>query len=222
MRICHISDTHGTFPDLDNRFDIVVHSGDFFPNSYAIMRGDKVQEAVFQKLWLEENISKIQDMLGNKPMLFVLGNHDFIGPSIMEMILQSAGINAISISEKPVLFDQTYFYGFPYVPFINGGWNYEAHIPEMQIEVDKMASVINSNYIDVLVCHSAIHKCLDLSWGNESLGSTVIANMLDYKIDKDMMPSYYLHGHIHEASGVSYRKNMIVSNAATKQQIIEV
>lgn len=222
MRICHISDTHGIFPDLNGRFDIIVHSGDFFPNSQAIINGNKIEESIFQKKWLEEKIDNIQDMVSNKPLLFILGNHDFIDPNIMELILQSAGINAISISEKPVLFNQVCFYGFPYIPYIKGVWNYELSVPEMQIKVNEMANVINANYIDVLVCHSSIYKCLDLSWGNVSLGSTVIANMLDYKIDKDMMPSYYLHGHIHEATGISYRNDMVISNAATIQQIIEV
>ena len=47
MKICHISDTHGTFPNLHGNFDIIVHSGDLFPNSYNLP--NKQKEAEYQK-----------------------------------------------------------------------------------------------------------------------------------------------------------------------------
>jgi 3',5'-cyclic AMP phosphodiesterase CpdA len=41
MRVCHISDTHGGFPKLSGRYDLVIHSGDFFPNSIAVTIGNE-------------------------------------------------------------------------------------------------------------------------------------------------------------------------------------
>ena len=220
MRICHISDTHGEFPILNNKFDVIVHSGDFFPNSPAILFGSSGQEAEFQKDWLTKRIPDLKDMVGNYPFLFTLGNHDFLSSEIVEQLLQQAGIKAFSLNNKHVTIDSINLYGFPYIPYISGKWNYELMLPEMQIQVDKMTEQLNSVQTHVLVCHAPIYKTLDLAFSNNNFGSTVIANMLDYSISQNKMPVAYLHGHIHEAAGISIRNNLLVSNAATTQQII--
>jgi hypothetical protein len=46
LRLLHISDTHGRFPDLYGRFDAVLHTGDFFPNSMAQYNGDKKSRSI--------------------------------------------------------------------------------------------------------------------------------------------------------------------------------
>lgn len=223
MRICHVSDTHGGFPRLHGKYDAVVHSGDFFPNSHHVMTGNKVQEAVFQMKWLEDHVTDLKQQLQGHTMLFVLGNHDFLNPDMMSQFLNSEGVAAVNLTDQRVNHMGVNFYGFPYVPSIGGNiWNYERELPEMQVEVDKMVDAINATYTDVIVAHAPIHKCLDLSYGNMILGSSVIANALDYKINKDMMPTTYLHGHIHEANGLTVRNGMLVSNAATTYQIVEV
>lgn len=223
MRLCHVSDTHGGFPRLHGRYDAVVHSGDFFPNSHHVMTGNKVQEAVFQMNWLESHVSDMKQQLQGHPYLFVLGNHDFLNPDMVEHFLNSEGVKAINLTDKVVTHGGVNFYGFPYVPAIGGNtWNYEREIPEMQVDVDRMVEVLNKTYVDVVVAHAPIHKCLDLSYSNQVLGSTVIANALDYKLNKEMQPMCYLHGHIHEAHGLSMRNGMLVSNAAVTYQIIEV
>lgn len=223
MRLCHVSDTHGGFPRLHGRYDAVVHTGDFFPNSHHVMTGNKVREAVFQMKWLEDHVSDLKQQLQGHPYLFVLGNHDFVNPQMVEQFLNSEGVKAIDLTEKVVTHQGVNFYGFPYVPAIGGNtWNYEKEIPEMQVEVDKMVEVLNNTYVDVLACHAPLHKCLDLSYANLILGSTVIANALDYKLKEGMSPTNYLCGHIHEAHGLTLRNGMLVSNAAITYQIIEV
>lgn len=223
MRLMHISDTHGGFPRLYGKFDCVVHSGDFFPNSHHVRIGEKVKEADFQMQWLKDNVKDLKLQLQGHPFIFVLGNHDFLDPKIMEQFLISEGINAINISEKQVKINEVVFYGFPFIPEIGGNmWNYEKSVPEMQLLADDMFDAINKNNTDVLVCHAPMHNCLDLSYGNELLGSTVLANYMAYKVKPDMMPSAYLCGHIHEAHGLTIRNGMLVSNAATTQSIIEV
>lgn len=223
MRLCHVSDTHGGFPRLHGKYDGVIHTGDFFPNSQHVMTGNKVQEAVYQMEWLKSNVSNLKAQLQGHPFFFVLGNHDFASPEMIESFLKSEGVKAFNLVDKKVFYEGVNFYGFPYVPAIGGNvWNYEREIPEMQVEVDKMVQVLNESYVDVLACHAPIHKSLDLSYGNQILGSTVIANALDYKVSKDMQPSFYLCGHIHESHGITVRNGMVVSNAATTYQILEV
>jgi Icc-related predicted phosphoesterase len=223
LRLCHVSDTHGGFPRLHGKYDAVIHTGDFCPNSHNVMIGNKIAEAQYQFQWLESKIADLKQQLQGHTFLFVLGNHDFLSPDMMEQLLISKGVKAINLTDKIVTHEGVNFYGFPYVPAIGGNrWNYEREIPEMQVEVDKMVSVLNSTYVDVLACHAPIYKSLDLSYANEILGSTIIANALDYKLDKTMQPDFYLHGHIHESHGLSIRNGMVVSNAATTYQILEI
>lgn len=222
MRIMHISDTHGQFPRLYGRFDVIVHTGDLFPNSHHVSNRDKTKEMLFQHQWLKDSIPEFRKWLGGHPFLYVPGNHDFLPSVTMEFDLRNENIEAFDLTDRVLPFQGVNFFGFPYVPYISGMWNYEREIPEMQTEVEKMVKACNDQYIDVLACHAPIYKCLDLSLGNEILGSTVIADALDYKISKDMQPAHYLCGHIHEAHGMSVRNGMLISNAATTEHIVEV
>jgi Icc-related predicted phosphoesterase len=222
LRILHLSDTHGHLPRLYGRFDVVLHTGDLFPNSHHVMTGDKNREMAFQLQWLRDEMPNFKKQLNGHPFIYVPGNHDMCHSALMEFELRQEDIEAFDITDKIFSFQDVKFFGFPYVPYISGIWNYEREIPEMQQEVKKLVTACNAEYIDVLACHAPIHKCLDLSMGNEILGSTVIADALDYKISEGMQPSHYLCGHIHEAHGMALRNGMLVSNAATTQQIIEV
>jgi len=223
MRLCHVSDTHGGFPRLFGRYDAVLHTGDFFPNSQWVRVGDKVKEAEYQLQWLKDNISNLKQQLQGHPYFFILGNHDFVSPEKVEEVLLDTGVLAFNLTDKFVLYNGVTFYGFPYIPAIGGNhWNYEREIPEMQVEVDKMVGVLNLNQIDVLACHAPISNCLDLSLSNQVLGSGVIAHALNYKIKTEMLPKYYCHGHIHEANGLTTRNGILISNAATTFHIIEV
>lgn len=220
-RICHVSDTHGGFPRLHGRYNVVVHTGDFFPNSANLGLG-KNAEAAWQLGWLRSNIDNMKLWLNSHEFLYLPGNHDFMPAEMMEFELQSAGIQAYCLANRLLTREGITYYGFPYVPTIDGSWNYERDIPEMQIECDKMAKALNETYVDVLCCHAPPYGVLDLTYGNEVIGSTVIANTLDYKISKDMLPPLLLCGHVHEANGLRMRNGQLVSNAATTYQIIEI
>lgn len=222
MRLCHISDTHGQFPALFGRFDAVIHTGDLFPNSHHCMNGNKTQEMAFQLQWLRDALPDIKKWLRGHPLLYVPGNHDFLASACMEFELRSIGIEAFDLTDRLLHFKGVDFYGFPYVPAINGMWNYERELPEMQKEVDKMVEVVNNNPVQVLACHAPPYKMLDLTMGNEVVGCQAMATALDYKIKKEMLPSYFLCGHIHEANGMAERNGIMVSNAATTRHIIEV
>jgi len=223
LRACHISDTHGGLPKLSGRYDIVVHSGDILPNSYAVMNRNITQEIAFQLDWLTQNLINFKKWLQGTTFLFIPGNHDFLHPDIIERTLNSEGIKAINLSNKRVMYEDVSFYGFPYVPEIGGNmWNYEKELPEMDIEVGKMLDVINKDYTDVIVAHSPLYQTLDLTKGNDCIGSTVLTNALDYKVKKEMLPTVICHGHIHESCGVAIRNSILISNAATTQHIIQI
>lgn len=199
---------------------MVVHTGDFFPNSVAVFSGNKTQEMIFQENWLESQASAIKEWLRGYPFLFVLGNHDFLHPERMEQLLNLYGIKATSLHEKIVTHESVNFYGFPYVPYINGMWNYECDEEMMRDHLEDMTEALNKTYVDVVAAHAPLHGKLD--WYKGPLGSSCIANAFDYQIARDMMPLNYLHGHIHESNGVTLRNGMLISNAAVSQNIIEV
>ena len=233
LRCCHVSDSHGYFPKLTGAFDVVVHSGDLFPNKphdYNSRMGDlhsnqssnSVKEMAFQMDWLGNNISMLKKWLQGRDLLFILGNHDFVHNALVEQVLNSEGIKAISLHDKVVKYKDVSFYGFPYVPPINGLFAYERELPEMNEEVDKMVEALNQEYVDVLVTHTPLYKVLDLTRGNSAIGSSALSSALDYKINKDMRPSVMCCGHCHESLGVSIYGDILVSNAATTYNIIEL
>jgi Icc-related predicted phosphoesterase len=203
-------------------YDVVVHSGDFFPDP----PGDpqfKSQIGLWQLDWLQANLSTMKQWLNGSPFLFTLGNHDWAYPPVMEKLLNDNGIQAVCLHDRVVDFNSVHFYGFPYVPAINGQYNYEREIPEMRMEVKMMVDKINNaDYVDVMVCHAPPHQNLDLASDNKILGSTVIANALDYEILPEKMPTHYFCGHIHNANGITMRNKILISNAARSKHIIEI
>lgn len=220
-RVCHVSDTHGYFPRLLGKFDFVVHSGDFFPNSQYVW-SNKIKEMEFQYQWLEEKIPVMKEWLQNHPLLYTLGNHDFLNADFMETRLNASGIVAINLADKITMHQGINLYGFPYIPYINGSWNYERTEQDMAPHIDQMCSALNQTFVDILVSHPPPYACLDLANNGELLGSTLLATALDYKIQREMLPTAMMFGHIHEAQGVMIRNGVLCSNAATTQRIVEL
>lgn len=221
LRICHVSDTHGVLPVLYGRFDCVVHSGDFFPNSEYVFES-KHSEMVFQLEWLRNCAPIIKEWLQGRPLFLTFGNHDFLDANLIIEVLVKYGVNAHLLHDQYVEFKGFTFYGFPYVPFISGKWNYERELPEMQIEVDRMVNDLNKRKADILVCHSPLYNALDLTIANQKMGSTILSEALSYKINNDNLPSHFLCGHCHEGNGITMRNGILISNAATTQHILEV
>ncbi len=219
MRICHLSDTHAKFPPLKGIFDVVVHSGDWLPDFLAPYEF----RAEAQEGWIIKNIDTIRTWLNNKPFLFSQGNHDFANPDRVEKLLRQAGIQAYNTENKIVsLFDYN-FYGFPWLPYINGNFNYELEEKPMITEINNLADTLNKNYVDVLIAHCPPYKLLaeDLRNGIE-YGNREFRQLLDFKLQKDMMPQLICTGHIHSGSGIKPYKNTLISNAATTQFILEI
>lgn len=223
MRILHWSDNHGHIPSsFHGKYDVNLNTGDFFPNSHWLGQGEIAKEQRFQLQWLRDNVHYLKEKLQGHPFLYIPGNHCMLPANLMEFELQAAGIEAYSLTDRIFTFKGVNFYGHPYVPYIDGGFNYERKLPEMQEEVNKMVTLLNSIYVDVLACHCPPYGCLDLAFTNTRYGCTCLANALDYKISKDMIPQVLLCGHVHDPCAVTMRNGLLVSNAATTQHIIEI
>lgn len=228
--LIHISDNHSTLPKLPGTDEMVVCSGDFFPNS---TRGVVEVEETYQTQWLIENLPAIKKWIGNRTFLFCAGNHDFIDPC---EILQKEGIRAISITNRLKQHNGITFYGFPYIPWIGGEWNYECHVPDMINQVAKLKLAL-SRGVDVLVTHCPPYGILDANfvirddnrlvvprWA-EHCGNRILTNLLSYELDnipKELRPKYLLCGHIHENHGWSEVFGITISQAATKTHLVEI
>lgn len=214
MKIVHVSDNHGSLTMPIDRSelltaDIIVHTGDFMPNR---TRGIRPVEETFQRAWLEENVERIKDYVAGNRVLYVPGNHDYIDPA---PFLQAHGVDVINIADREHVENGVRFYGFPWVPWFCGEWNFEISATEMDLRFRDVPEC------DVLCCHSPIFGVLDRNYEGERCGSTVIRMHLQ---NRGILPRWFLHGHIHECGGSiqAWSRGMTVSNQATTGGIIHV
>lgn len=232
MLILHTSDTHGYFPSIPTEAEVIVHSGDLCPNA---SRGNREIEIPFQLEWLRKNLLTFKDWIGERPFIFCRGNHDFY-PDICK-VLQEANINAIDVTSKKVMIDGITFYGFPFIPYIDGEWNGECTSNEMRREINNLKNVLETS-IDVLVCHCPPYGIADASflirggienstaevvpdWA-EHYGNTHLANLFSYGLDEMYFPKYLLCGHVHTNPCITEYFGITISQAATKTHLVEI
>ncbi len=149
MHLIHISDSHGTFSELPAGGDVIVHSGDMMPNS---TRGDRDVEPAFQARWLHNNAYRFREWLDGRTMLLCRANHDFTAS--VQPIMQGAGVNVVDITNRLYEFGGHTFYGFPYVNYLCGEWNFEVTGGEMANKVNG----IPWGQFDVMVAHSLANR----------------------------------------------------------------
>lgn len=219
MRIMHVSDRHGSFPNLKGYFDVVVDSGDMLPDPPS--KKENLQKA--QLWWLENHLNDFKKWLSGKPFLFTCGNHDWLNAELIEQTLNDNGIQAYCLHDKLVTYNNVNFYGFPYVPPITGEFAYESVYDVMVDRVNALVDTIKKSYIDVVVAHCPPANCLDLDFKqNRRFGNIAMADALNYKLEEELLPCYYLTGHVHSSHGFMTINGMMISNAAMSQHIIEV
>jgi Icc-related predicted phosphoesterase len=230
FNITHTSDTHSCFIRLPNNNNIIVHTGDLLPNE---TRGNIDWEIPFQKEWVGKKINEFKNWIGDRKFLFGLGNHDFIDPT---PILRSAGIDAINITNNHYEYQGVRFYGFPYIPFIAGEWNYECTSEEMTRQIRRLKDAVLQG-VDVLVAHCPPYGILDAEYTmrycntiaipewSRRFGNIHLANFLAYGMDeipKENRPKYLLCGHVHEHHGFADEFGLTISQAATTAHTVEI
>ena len=218
MRILHLSDRHGRFPRLYGSYDVILDTGDIAPNfTYG------ADEPRQQMYWWEDRIDELKKWVQNHPYLFVLGNHDFLQGMEVEALLISNGINAKCLHDQIYTLSGVNFYGFPYVPPINGKYAFETDADEMAGHLEYMGDLLNKTYVDVIAAHCMPHGILDLDFcQNKRFGNSQMTNFLNYQLSKDMMPQLFCGGHIHSSNGLTMLNGVLYSNMATTQTILEL
>jgi Icc-related predicted phosphoesterase len=213
IRVAHASDLHGNILPLKNvdvtKIDAWILSGDFFPN---ITRGNVQTEINFQTDWFRKKRDTIFKALGDKPVINVDGNHDFVSLGELLRVYGYAG-EVHQISEHEILeFHGLKFAGHGYIPWIEGEWRGELRTPEMTKIVDQ---VWDNGFADVLVTHTAPAGILAHIWG-----CNVLANRLTYR---DHSFTHHFFGHIHQHTPQKHTENGTkFYNSATGCQIVEI
>ena len=194
MRVLHLSDTHSHFPDLNlDGVDLIVHSGDLAPN---FCPRDVSKERRLQQDWWGKNVDRFRRWIGDKEFLFCQGNHDFASPTGLFL---SYGLLAKDITHRPVIRKGMWFYGFPDVPFMDYGWNWESPPVDMARSLDQLSNFASDGKDYVLVAHCPPYSFLDTNLYGQHIGNAMLANRLATGFLKP--PKAILCGHVHEEGG---------------------
>ena len=223
MRVIHIGDIHGDLSVFYNACketgDVIVSTGDFFvdaPGKFYPFSKNEVIATHYQEGFFGANKNHIIDAVGDRPFIYVNGNHDFAD-------LKDAGFtNAIRMrfTEDPVEVLGRRWWGFEGMPWSSGNWNNEIK-PHV---VDIMLEAIPED-VDMLITHAPPKGMLDVAYGDLRLGWP---GLLEKTFRMDGLKAH-LFGHIHEAVGferlpaVAGSPPILYSNAgAWNYRVLEV
>lgn len=219
IRIAHMSDTHDR-PSIvkavaNVKCDVIVLTGDNLNNKGRTpATGGYIVPAAerrYQESWFRKVAKTWAPAFKGRPVIYVPGNHDFIG---IERWLRHYGhqdIFTISDNQPSVTVCGKVFAGFREVPWIAGEWMGEVH--EFRSLVERTMACNP----DILVTHAPPGSILD---GPNGYGVTAWTAPLFYGEHK---VTHHLFGHAHEEGGkVVTEGGITFSNAACHMNIIEV
>ena len=219
IRIAHASDTH-EHPGIvsavaDVECDAIVLTGDILNNKGRVpathYRIDPATECKYQNAWLRKVAKKWAAAFAGRPVIYVGGNHDFIG---IERWLNHYGhtnLHVITTENPSVEVAGKRFAGFREVPWIAGEWVGETHDLRPCVE---RAMACNP---DILVTHAPPVGILD---GDDGYGVHPLSPALFYGEHKI---THHLFGHYHRDGGKIMTENGIVfANAAGHLMVHDV
>jgi Icc-related predicted phosphoesterase len=217
MLIYHFSDNHGRFEklkayvDANGLPDVFVMTGDFFPNCSSNYQRDKATEASWQETWMLKYMDTFQTILGGKPLLFCLGNHDYAD---LEDICSTVGIDAKKVPPTGMEYLGYKWAGFGHVPYLWGHWNREAD--------EKLLGILTGEVVvaapDFLLTHAPPFKILDKTKHGELIGIRPLYGALASGV---LNPKYHFFGHVHEHGGEreTIDGTTFVNSATTIQKV---
>lgn len=214
IRVLHASDLHDNhellWKALAADVDLVILTGDCLPE--LLRPGQRIGkhnlQPEFQNRWLFQEGERFAKLLAGKPLLVVLGNHDYV--SYAEN-LAPFGVRVFELTKnRPIaeLFGIR-FGGFREIPFIGVGFP-----GEIDGFADVYDRVFKGNHkIDVLITHTPPYGILDSGFGAPGLRSKI----------REAGVQYHLFGHVHHEGG----KHKIIDgtnfhNGATCASIIDL
>lgn len=214
LTIAHYSDTHGdpgTITGVANvECDMIVLTGDILANKGRVFshatgtyRIDPVVETRYQRVWSRRYAKKWAKAFKGRPVVYVPGNHDFVG---IEKWLRHYGheeIYTISSMQPFVDVCGKRFAGFREIPWIDGEW-----VGETRDFRDLIDRALNCQP-DILVTHAPPSGMLN---GDGGYGIPGLCNAMFYREHKI---THHLFGHEHSCGGrIVTEGGITFSNAA--------
>lgn len=221
IRIAHISDTHGR-PSIvksvgEIECDIIVLTGDIIGNKGRCPdTGGKIvpwKERRYQQSWFRKQAKKWAPAFAGRPVIYVAGNHDFIGIERWLAHYGHTNLHVITDENPCVEVLGKRFAGFRQVPYIEGEWMGEEHVMRPHVERALACDP------DILVTHAPTGSILD---GGERMGYGIpsLTSKLFYG---EHRITHHLFGHAHICGGqVQVEGGITFSNAAGHVNLIEV
>ena len=223
-RIVCISDTHGLHNkmsyDLTNFIDenhptILIHAGD----CTNVGKPNEVEEFVW---WF-------MNLKGFDTKIFIAGNHDFAFEKknfphhkgdfdwywnlMNEENLSQSDVVYLEdcefVIESPEFSRPIKFWGSPWQPEF---YNWAFNLPRSGDELKKYWDMIPDD-TDVLITHGPPSEIRDFVY-NWRQPNGVGCELLRYRVEQ-IKPSIHIFGHIHEAYGAAYIKDVLYVNAST-------
>jgi Icc-related predicted phosphoesterase len=177
MKIIALSDTHGFHDQITiPSGDVLVYAGDF-----GVTYESRLKQLV---KWFAKQPHPIK--------LFVPGNHDTLFETEWDNSREKlAEVGVDTLMNSGLTVDGTHFWGYPFVPPINGMWAFERDADFRRYASGKIPPTV-----DVLISHSPVYMTLDLANTGYRYGCPI----LEKKVLK-VKPRVFICGHIHEAYG---------------------
>lgn len=221
MRIICISDTHGLHTIMDDinplpKGDVLIHAGD-------CTNVGKPQQ-------VKDFVEWFMNIKGFDSKVFIAGNHDFAfekrhephhkgdfdwyhhlmneeNLSQSDVVYLEDGEFTIDSSEfsRPIK-----FYGSPWQPEF---YDWAFNLPRLGEELEKYWNMI-PNDTDVLITHGPPNEIRDFVNNWRQPVRNVGCELLRFRVEQ-IKPLLHIFGHIHEAYGVEYNKDILYVNAST-------
>jgi len=189
MKIVATSDVHGQIEKIKiPDGDVLIVAGDILGDGYET--GKIIPMGVVRPQQLAE-LKKLNAFLGTLPhrlKILVGGNHDYV---LEDMAAESRAVitNAVYLCDQEYVFEGIKFYGYPWVPNLQGMAFYGDREWRRQ-----QAAKIPAD-VDVLISHGPPYGIMD-KVHDEYVGCTRLLEAVD-----KIRPRLHIFGHIHHAYG---------------------
>jgi Icc-related predicted phosphoesterase len=197
MKICLISDTHFSLPEIKEESDLLLHCGD-------ISCGRSVEN---QFLFIKNEFYPWLDSLPIKNKVFIAGNHDWL----FEKNMQPSDVphNCHYLQDSSIEINGLKIYGSPWTPYyFNWAFNSNKHLLNTEEDLIKIFDKIPLD-VDILMTHGPPRGILDET-EKERWGSVALLN----KIKTLQNLKLHCFGHMHENETLFEWNNIKFINCA--------
>ena len=198
--VAHVSDSHNN-PSLvrqacQSNADVVLITGDCMNNLGRVNRTEYQisphAEIKFQQSWYRKQAKKWAKDLGDRPIIAIRGNHDFIDYSPW-LLHYGANVHEITDDNPVVEVFGKRWAGFRQVNYHIGEWSGEEHSLKSHIQRAFKCKP------DILVTHIPPSGILDQnSYGDKNYGSSELTGALSYY---EHNITHHFFGHAHAGGG---------------------